>query len=88
MNKIEAVCRDVCQTTEFVTIVTTGEGGPHVVGNWGEYMRALGVCETTLVFPPAVIVRLKRISAATTASNCSSLQRRCRGRAGVRDKDA
>jgi hypothetical protein len=51
MNKIEAVCRDVCQATEFVTIVTTGEGGPHVVGNWGEYMRTLGVRETTLVFP-------------------------------------
>lgn len=51
MAKIDAQCRDVCETTEFVAIVTSGEDGPHVVGNWGEYMRALGVGEDTLVFP-------------------------------------
>ncbi len=51
MNKIETVCRNVCEATEFVAIVTMGEGGPYMVGNWGEYMRTLGVRETTLVFP-------------------------------------
>ncbi len=42
MARIEGVCREVCEATEFVTIVTTGENGPHIVGNWGDYMRVLG----------------------------------------------
>jgi hypothetical protein len=51
MTKIEGVCRDVCEATEFVTIVTTGDDGPHVVGNWGDYMRVLGIKENVIVFP-------------------------------------
>jgi hypothetical protein len=51
MTKIEGVCRDVCEATEFVTIVTTGDDGPHVVGNWGDYVRVLGINENTIVFP-------------------------------------
>ena len=51
MAKIEGNCRDVCEATEFVTIVTTGDDGPHVVGNWGDYMRALGIGADTIVFP-------------------------------------
>jgi hypothetical protein len=43
MTKIEGVCRDVCEATEFVTIVTTGDDGPHVVGKWGDYIRVLGI---------------------------------------------
>lgn len=51
MAKIEGICRDVCEATEFVTIVTTGDDGPHVVGNWGDYMRVLGIKEKMIVFP-------------------------------------
>jgi hypothetical protein len=51
MPKIEGVCRDVCEATEFVTIVTTGDDGPHVVGNWGDYMRVLGIKENMIIFP-------------------------------------
>jgi hypothetical protein len=51
MEKIEGVCRDVCEATEFVTIVTMGDDGPHVVGNWGDYMRVLGLKENIIVFP-------------------------------------
>jgi hypothetical protein len=51
MTKIECVCRDVCEATEFVTIVTTGDDGPHVVGNWGDYMRVLGIKENMIIFP-------------------------------------
>jgi hypothetical protein len=51
MKKIEGSCRDVCEATEFVTIVTTGDDGPHVVGNWGDYMRKLGIKDDTIVFP-------------------------------------
>jgi len=51
MAKIEGNCRDVCEAAEFVTIVTSGDHGPHVVGNWGDYMRVLGIGADTLVFP-------------------------------------
>ena len=51
MTKIEGSCRDVCEATEFVAIVTSGEDGPHVVGNWGDYMRTLGVKEDTIILP-------------------------------------
>jgi predicted pyridoxine 5'-phosphate oxidase superfamily flavin-nucleotide-binding protein len=49
--RIEGVCRDLCETTEFVAIVTMGDDGPHVVGNWGDYMRVLGIKEDTIIFP-------------------------------------
>ena len=51
MAKIEGVCREVCDATEFVTIVTVGDDGPHVVGNWGDYMRMLGIKDDMIVFP-------------------------------------
>ncbi len=51
MAKIEGVFRDVCEATEFVTIVTSGDDGPHVVGNWGDYMRVLGIKGDIIVFP-------------------------------------
>jgi len=51
MAKIEGNCRDVCEATEFVAIVTMGEEGPHVVGNWGDYMRELGIKGDTIVLP-------------------------------------
>jgi predicted pyridoxine 5'-phosphate oxidase superfamily flavin-nucleotide-binding protein len=51
MAKIEGNCRDVCEATEFVAIITTGDDGPHVVGNWGDYMRAVGIGADTIVLP-------------------------------------
>ena len=51
MTRIEGNCRDVCEASEFVTIVTSGDDGPHVVGNWGDYMRALGIGADTIVLP-------------------------------------
>jgi len=49
--KIEGNCREVCEATEFVAMVTAGDDGPHLVGNWGDYMRALGVEEDRIVLP-------------------------------------
>jgi len=51
MAIIEGNCREVCEASEFVTIVTSGDDGPHVVGNWGDYMRALGIGADTIVLP-------------------------------------
>ena len=38
MARIEGACREVCNATEFVAIVTWGEDGPHLAGHWGSYM--------------------------------------------------
>jgi hypothetical protein len=50
MTKIEGVCREVCDATEYVAIVTQGEDGPHLAGHWGNYMF-LDVEEGVVVFP-------------------------------------
>lgn len=51
MGKIEGSCREVCEATEFMAIVTVGDEGPHLVGNWGDYMRAPGIEENRIVLP-------------------------------------
>jgi hypothetical protein len=51
MAKIDGICGDVCNATEFAAIVTMGDDGPYVVGNWGDYMRAIGIEGDILAFP-------------------------------------
>jgi hypothetical protein len=51
MAKIEGVFREVCEATEFIAIVTSGDDGPHLVGNWGHYLRALGIEDDLIVLP-------------------------------------
>ncbi|NMG42792.1 hypothetical protein GPA22_03455 [Aromatoleum toluvorans] len=51
MGVIEGAVRDLLEKTEFVTIVTEGPDGAHVVGNWGEYLRRLGIEGDKLVLP-------------------------------------
>ncbi|MCC4116095.1 pyridoxamine 5'-phosphate oxidase family protein [Aromatoleum toluclasticum] len=51
MGVIEGAVRDLLEKTEFVTIVTEGPDGPHVVGNWGDYLRRLGIEGDKLVLP-------------------------------------
>lgn len=50
MAKIDGVCREVCDATEYVTIVTNGPEGPHLAGHWGSYMRIVEPGEI-VVFP-------------------------------------
>lgn len=50
MAKIEGTCREVCEATEFVAIITAGADGPHVVGHWGSYMF-LDIQEGLIAFP-------------------------------------
>ncbi|HMR68748.1 MAG TPA: pyridoxamine 5'-phosphate oxidase family protein [Rubrivivax sp.] len=50
MAKIDGVCREVCDATEYVTIVTNGPDGPHLAGHWGSYMRIVEPGEV-VVFP-------------------------------------
>lgn len=51
MSVIEGVTRDLLEKTEFLTIVTEGADGPHVVGNWGDYLRRLGLDGDGIVLP-------------------------------------
>ena len=51
MSKLDGVIHDLLQTTEFVTIVTSGEHGPYLVGNLGDYLRALGSEGDTIILP-------------------------------------
>ena len=51
MSVFDAVTRDLLKYTEFLTIVTQGPDGPHVVGNWGDYLRRLGVEDGRIVLP-------------------------------------
>jgi hypothetical protein len=53
MMDIAEVCRRVCDETEFVAIVTNGPEGPHLVGNWGDYMRSLNSSPDTRIVLPA-----------------------------------
>ena len=50
MARIDGVCREVCDATEYVTIVTQGPDGPHLAGHWGNYMRIVDPGEV-VVFP-------------------------------------
>ena len=51
MSAINATARDLIEHTEFLTIITEGPDGPHVVGNWGDYLRRLPVDGDRLVLP-------------------------------------
>lgn len=51
MSKFDGVCREVIDKTEWVAIATTGEHGPHVVATWGDYVRAMGIQDDTLLIP-------------------------------------
>ncbi|MCC6682625.1 MAG: pyridoxamine 5'-phosphate oxidase family protein [Phycisphaeraceae bacterium] len=51
MVKIECICREVLEQSKWIAIATTGLDGPHVVATWGDYVRALGIREDTLLVP-------------------------------------
>ncbi len=51
MSKIDGICREVIEKSEWVAIATTGSDGPHVVATWGSYLRQLGVDGDVLRVP-------------------------------------
>ncbi|MGI6296719.1 MAG: pyridoxamine 5'-phosphate oxidase family protein [Armatimonadota bacterium] len=51
MALIENACLQTLEVAEYVTIVTQGETEPHLVATWGDYIRALGIGEDSLVVP-------------------------------------
>ena len=51
MAKIDGICKEVLDKTEWIAITTTGPDGPHAVATWGDYVRALGIKDDTLLIP-------------------------------------
>lgn len=51
MAKIDGICKEVIDKTEWIAIATNGPDGPHVVATWGDYVRALGIKDDTLLIP-------------------------------------
>ncbi len=60
MAKIEGICREVLEKTEWIAIATAGPDGPHVVATWGEYVRALGIKDDTLLVPVGLMRRTEQ----------------------------
>ncbi|MBF8269289.1 MAG: hypothetical protein HW386_998 [Gammaproteobacteria bacterium] len=48
---IEGIATEVVEKTEWVAIATSGPEGPHVVGTWGDYIRAIGISADRVVIP-------------------------------------
>jgi hypothetical protein len=51
MAKIDGICKEVIDKTEWIAIATHGPDGPHVVATWGDYVRAFGFKDDTLLIP-------------------------------------
>lgn len=51
MEKINGVCREVIEKSEWVSIATAGPGGPHLAATWGDYIRKLGISDNVILIP-------------------------------------
>lgn len=51
MAKIEGMCKEVIDKSEWVAIATNGKNGPHLVGTWGDYVKGLGVADDRILIP-------------------------------------
>ncbi len=51
MTKIEKICREVLEKSEWVAIATAGPAGPHLAATWGEYVKALGIGDERILVP-------------------------------------
>lgn len=48
---LDGKCREVLERTEWIAIVTWGDQGPHLVGAWGDDLRAIGIEDDMLILP-------------------------------------
>ena len=51
MTALDPTTRELLEKAEFVAIVTQGPDGPHLVGNWGDYARRIGIDDARIVLP-------------------------------------
>jgi len=52
MAKIEGVCREILDKTEWISVSTVGADGPHVAATWGDYVRKLGFVNNDTILVP------------------------------------
>ena len=51
MMKIEGVCKEVIEKSEWVAIATAGPEGPHLAACWSHNVRALGIQDDRILIP-------------------------------------
>lgn len=51
MSALDPTARELLEKAEFIAIVTQGTDGPHLVGNWGDYARRIGIDDARVVLP-------------------------------------
>ncbi len=51
MEKIEGICKEVVEKSEWVSIATVGPEGPHLAATWGVYIRKLGIRDNVILIP-------------------------------------
>ncbi len=51
MEKIEGVCREVVEKSEWVSIATAGPDNPHLAATWEDYIRRLGISDSLILIP-------------------------------------
>jgi hypothetical protein len=52
MAKIEGVCREILDKTDWISFSTVGADGPHVAATWGDYVRKLGFVNNDTILVP------------------------------------
>jgi hypothetical protein len=72
MAKIEGICKEVLDKAEWIAIATTGPDGPHVVGTWGDYVRAFGTQNDTLLIPVGLMHKTE-----ANLKHCNRLELLC-----------
>lgn len=53
MVKIDKVCKEVLERTEWVAIVTQDGCSPHLAATWGDYIRMMGIINDEIIVIPA-----------------------------------
>src|SRR3974390_1691038 len=51
IEKIEGICKEVVEKSEWVSIATVGPDGPHLAATWGDYIRKLGISDNLILIP-------------------------------------
>ena len=51
MSTLDPTARELLEKAEFIAIVMQGPDGPHLVGNWGDYARRIGIDDARVVLP-------------------------------------
>lgn len=78
MARIEGVYRELCDATEYVTLVTQGPDGPHLAGHWGNYLRIVDPGEV-VVFPVGRFQRTEQNLRANSRMQLMAASRKVQG---------